>query len=80
MKSRLEGTPTLPTNLPTYIIEAMGRCGVTKTAAIQPQERNTGPAEEKEVPVVSKKQRFSRFKYRRQCLFRFVLYHLIIFL
>lgn len=36
MKSRLEGTP----NLPTYITEAMGRCGVTK-AANQQQERST---------------------------------------
>ncbi|KAL7837320.1 hypothetical protein SRHO_G00270310 [Serrasalmus rhombeus] len=36
MKSRLEGTP----NLPTYITEAMGRCGVTKTAN-QQQERGT---------------------------------------
>ncbi|MEQ2166956.1 hypothetical protein GOODEAATRI_033803, partial [Goodea atripinnis] len=36
MKGRLEGTP----NLPTYIIEAMGRCGVTK-AANQQQERST---------------------------------------
>lgn len=32
-KSRLEGTPTLP----TYITESMGRCGVTKTAAIWSQ-------------------------------------------
>ncbi|KAL7852535.1 hypothetical protein SRHO_G00183200 [Serrasalmus rhombeus] len=36
MKSRLEGT----LNLPTCITEAMGRCGVTKTAN-QQQERGT---------------------------------------
>lgn len=34
MKGRLEGN----LNLPTYVTEAMGRCGVTK-AAIKPQER-----------------------------------------
>ncbi|CAK6951079.1 piggyBac transposable element-derived protein 4-like [Scomber scombrus] len=35
MRSRLEGNPCLP----TYITEAMGRCGTTK-AAIQSQERS----------------------------------------
>ncbi|MEQ2307271.1 hypothetical protein AMECASPLE_016579 [Ameca splendens] len=53
MKGRLEGTP----NLPTYIIEAMGRCGVTK-AANQKKERSTeGQQKRKRLPDVLNKQR-----------------------